>query len=208
MLKRLATIMIRPRETMREILDAAGSRRVIPIVLVASLSAMAGDFDDRSFRHALRQEGYIALIAAVVIIATTLLILGLLYLIAWVAQLIGRQVLEGTGTVADVRAALAWGMVPAIWALLYRIPVLFLVKREHVDFGAEAGFRISRISEGCWTGLLLATLELIAFIWAVIVTSNTLGEAHRFSSWRGLATLAMTCAVPFVIIIAAVLAMR
>ncbi|HEX6178523.1 MAG TPA: YIP1 family protein [Thermoanaerobaculia bacterium] len=204
-MKRLATIMIRPRETMREILDSPGRRWVIPLVLATMISAVAGDFDVAGFRHAMQQKQLVFL-GPVIILVGSLVTIGLVYLFSWVASIIGRKVLEGTGNAADVRAAAAWGLVPAIWALLYRIPAIFLVRRETADFGAGS-FRISRLmAEGCWAGLLMGTLELITFVWVVVLTSNTVGEAHRFSSWRGFATLLMTWSVPLVVLIAGVLA--
>lgn len=203
-MKRLATIMIRPRQTMREVLDAPGGRWVLPIVLITMLSAVIGDFDIHLFRRAIQQK-QILYLAPIILVVGTLVWLAVFYLFSWVAYLIGQKAFEGAGSAADVRAAVAWGVVPAIWALLYRIPAMFFVQRENVDIGAGK-FRISRVmAEGCWTGLLMGVLEFAAFVWTVVLVSNTIGEAHRFSSWRGLATLLMTCAVPLVVLIAGVL---
>ena len=46
------------------------------------------------------------------------------------------------------------------------------------------------------------------FVWCAYAMSNTVGEAHGFSAWHGLGTLAISAIAPFVVILAAVLAMH
>jgi hypothetical protein len=207
-LANLATIMIRPRAVMRRILDAGRDRMIIPLVLLATISAIVGDLHSGE-RRALQVQGWqFALIVVGVLAGVTLLMLALFYLFSWAAFGLGK-VLEGTGSPREVRSAMAWGLAPAIWAMLYRIPSAIFWPRSEGAALKIGDFSLNTGREGmtCLVAAILGLLELTMFVWLVIVTSNTIGEAHRFSSWRGLATLLLVAISPAIIILAAVLAM-
>lgn len=212
MLANVATIMIRPRATMRRILDASRDRMWLPILLLVAVSALAGDSDRHEFDSLLaaaRSHGIPPLLViAGICAAVTVATLFLFYLFAWAAWGIGR-LMEGSGTPRDVRRAVAWGLTPAVWALLYRIPAVFLLPRSDstVRFGEQVRVDPGRLGSGCAAALVFAALELVVLIWCAAVISNTVGEAHRFSSWRGLATVVLTSIAPLIILVAAVLAM-
>jgi len=212
MLANVATIMIRPRATMRRILDAPRDRLWLPILLLVALSALAGDSDRHEFDSLLAAARAHGIPPAVVIlgilVAVTIVTLILFYVFAYAAWAIGR-LMEGTGTPTDLRRAVAWGLVPAIWALLYRVPAVFLLPRSDatVRFGEQVRVDPGRLGSGCAAALIFGALELVILVWCAVVISNTVGEAHRFSSWRGLATVVLTSIAPLIIMIAAVLAM-
>lgn len=205
--RRLGSIMLRPRTTMREILDAP-QRRILPLLLLATLSAFVGNANDNA-RGALAKTPRVWLIVAAALIIAAIVMIGLFYLFAWIAQQAGRF-LEGRGTYADVRTALAWGLAPVIWALLYRIPaaVLGLAQGPGRMKSGPEGFRFDpgQLSGGCALTLAIGLLELATFVWYVVVSSRVLGEAHRFSSLRGFGTLVIVGITPLVITIAAVMA--
>lgn len=212
MLANVATIMIRPRPTMRRILDAPRDRMWVPILLLVALSALAGDSDRHEFDSLLaaaRAHGIsLVLVILGVCLAVAIATFLLFYLFAWAAWGLGR-VMQGSGTPRDVRRAVAWGLVPAVWALLYRLPAVFLLPRSDstVRFGEQVRVDPGRLGSGCAAALVFAALELVIMVWCAVVLSNTVGEAHRFSSWRGLATVLLTSIAPIIIVIAAVLAM-
>src|SRR5688572_752374 len=60
----LASIMIRPRATMRRILDAGRDRMIIPLVLLATVSAILGDVDRSSLEAMRRLPVHPALLVA------------------------------------------------------------------------------------------------------------------------------------------------
>ncbi len=211
MLANLAKILIHPRAVMRRILDEPRDRLWLPIVLLVALSAAAGDSDRHEFESLLaaaRAHGIPAALVVVGILAVVLIVsLIFFYGFAYAAWGIGR-VMEGSGTARDVRRAVAWGLTPAVWALLYRVPAIFLLPRsDSVRFGEKMRLDPGRLGAGCAAALVFAALELVILVWCAVVISNTIGEAHRFSSWRGLATVVLTSIAPFIIVIAAVLAM-
>ena len=207
MLRNLASIMIRPRATLRRILDAGRDRMVIPLVLLAAVSGFISDIDQGSLDALSRQQIPFAVLFIAILVAVSLALLLCFYIVSWAVYWLGK-LMEGTGTPREIRSAVAWGLAPGIWALLYRVPVLIFspqsleTKLKVGDLQIDAG----RTSAGCFMALLLAALEMTVIVWWAVTTSNTIGEAHRFSSTRGFATLLVVLISPFVIVLAAVLA--
>jgi Yip1 domain len=200
-------IMIKPRETLRRILDAGRDRMLIPLVALAAISGFVGDFDRASIDMLRGGRFPPALVIATLILASIAIALIVFYIVSWAVYGIGK-LLEGTGTPSDIRSALAWGLAPLIWALLYRLPIVFFGPRVAMQMGSER-FRIDPglFRSGCLLGVVFGIIELGMLAWCVAVTSNTIGEAHRFSSWRGLATIVLVGISPAIIVAAAVLAM-
>lgn len=213
MLANVATILIRPRAVMRRILDAPHDRLWLVILLLVTLSAMLGDSDRGQFNgmvSAAKAHGipFEALVAAIVA-GVTIVSLGFFFFFSFAAWGIGR-LMEGTGTPRDLRRAVAWGLTPAVWALLYRVPAAFLLPRSDATLGiGDDSLHLDpgSLGTGCAAALLFGVLELVIFVWCIVLSSNTIGEAHRFSSWRGLATVVLTSIAPLIIVLAAVLAM-
>jgi hypothetical protein len=210
-LSRLARVMIKPRSTLRAILDLPRDRMALPLFALAVVSGIFGDLDAPMLQRILEQpRGWqfgLMLAAATVGIAIALVVLAWFY--AWVPVLIGRF-LEGTGGIREIRSALAWGSAPAIWALLYRVPAALWLggtRGSEVHVGGDT-IRIDAgaLSNACGIALIFGLLELLVFVWCLVLLSNTVAEAHRFSPWRGLGTLLLSALVPVVVVVAAVLA--
>ena len=207
--RRLARVVIWPRTTMREILDGSRDRAIVPLLLLATLAAFSGDANN-NVRKGLAATPYAWLIVICALIVSALVMFLAFYLFSWMAYVAGRF-LEGQGSQAAVRSALAWGLAPLIWAILYRIPAALFVPRDTDMIQAgNAAFRINPglMGGGCVLALIFGLLELTTFVAYVVVTSRTLAEAHRYSAWKGLGTLVIVGIAPIVIIIAAVLAIH
>ncbi|MHB0972262.1 MAG: YIP1 family protein [Thermoanaerobaculia bacterium] len=210
----LAAIMVRPRATIRRILDQPRDRMVFPLVLLALLSSSISDYDLGALVAIIRNppSPHLPLIITAALIASVAAGVGLFYFFAWLAAYIGRRI-EGVGTARDLRSALAWGLAPLVWALIFRIPIsVFFAfgdvpKSRTMDVAGERFITNAGVlSHGCAWATLAIVLEMTAFVWWVATASLTVGEAHRFSGWQGLGTLALTAAVPLVIIISLVIA--
>ena len=203
-LRNLATVLVQPRQTMRRILDHPPDRMVIPLVLLALVPACVRDADPAAIRQA---GAIVAAVLACFVVAT----LVLFYLYGWVAAGVGR-LFEGAGSAREVRSALAWGLVPIIGSLVYVIPEKLLLRGQPVkrmQFGRHTfSFDEGLFAHGCGVAFLFLLLKAIVFVWFVYVASQTLAEAHRFSGWRGFATLVLGWLAPAVIVLAAVLAMK
>jgi len=202
---------------MRRILDERADRTVIPLVLLATLSAFAGDLRIADLRGAPEGtfSGPMVLMIASILVIVTLCSVLFFYFLAWIAVPIGRF-LEGEGGTRDVRSALAWGLAPFIAALFYRVPAMFLRPgtlsegRTRVRLGDHTlifGFD-SLAGDGWGLALAFAVLEIGTLLWLLFVISSTLAEAHRFARARGLATLMLALISPLIVIVSALLAFR
>lgn len=210
-LARLASVLFRPRRTMRRILDdGPGQGAVLLLFVLVVISGIAGDFDAAQLQDVLARLGgqQVWLIVGVTVaVFVAMVAVGWFY--AWVPYFIGRF-LGGTGDIRAVRAAVAWGLAPGIWALLYRVPVAVwltpaaaaTVKMRGGGVAFDPGF----LARGCGVALAIVLLELIVFVWCAFVMSNTLAEAHGYSPWQALGTIVLSAIAPMVVMIAAVLA--
>ncbi len=217
-LQTFGSILIFPGGTMRRILADPRKTPVAWLVMAACYSSMLPDID---FEAASEISGMLgpALFAALIgfiCIVVPLMAICLFHALSWIAFMAGRQ-LEGSGTLPEVRAAMAWGLVPVIAALAYRIPVVLL---RAADIGewrtrsllqpGEGSVIVAGSTPAGLAGVIFILLEglfLLAWIW---VTSRCLAEAHQFSSTRGLGTLILTFVLPavavFILVSAAILA--
>lgn len=206
----LAAIMIRPRNTMRRILDAGRDRMILPLVLLVTLSSILGDVNRASLDAMRKAPLPVPFAVMIVAICAGVALIGVLffYVFSWIAFGVSR-LLEGTATAREIRSAMAWGAVPAIWALLYRLPaaVLWPGWESRMRVGSEQlVIKPSLMGMGCIGTVIFMALELAMFVWLLVVASNTLGEANRFSTARGFGTLVLTSISPLLIALAAVLA--
>jgi Yip1 domain len=213
-LRNLATVLVRPRATMARIL--AEPRRGTVLLLLFALAVVSGifgDFDAPMMQQIVHQSGggRVALMVAGVIVGMLVLLTALFWFYSWVPYLAGRF-LGGTGDVHGVRAAIAWGLAPAIWALLYRVPAAIWLAPSvaattmRVRNGAVA-FDPGRFSQGCGVVLAFAIVEFLVFVWCVVVTSHTVAEAHQFSAWHAFGALVIAAVAPLIVMVAAFLAM-
>lgn len=210
-LANLAAVMVKPRPTMRRILDSPGSKMVLPLFLLAVISGIVGDFDGPMMKELVERSGdwQLVLLVIGVCVLVTIALVGLLYLYAWVPFFVGRF-LGGTGDIRGVRAALAWGLAPPIWAMLYRVPAaIWLVSGQTAlrMRNGKVAFDPGMITGGCGVALVLIFLELIVLVWCAVVMSNTVAEAHDYSAPRAFGTLVIAAIAPAVVAVAAFLGM-
>lgn len=205
-LRDLVTILYRPRETIRRILDSGRPRWTWEVIVLASVCS---SFVDPDIRRATGLTLTTRLAVAVFgVIVNAAVWVGLAYLFAWVATLVGRR-LQGEGSVRDVRTAVAWALVPQIWSILYRAPASFYLSNMVRETNDHPALLLDFIRQGgCSAVIVLLTLQVLLYAWIVFLGSVTIGEALRFSPWRGLATLAITSVIPIVIGVAAFIATR
>lgn len=209
---RLAQILIHPREVMRDILAQPRDRAAIPIVLASGLISSLGDANVPEANRAISTYSIPLIIAAVagLIVLASVISIAIFYVFGVIATYIGRF-FEGTGDMRRVRSALAWGLAPMIWSVIYRLPLAFVLEGGPGRFRAAGNDNFvldpGRLASGCGAAILVTSLELAVISWCVYVSSNTLGEAHGFSSMRGFATYLLSVASPIVVVLAAVLTM-
>ncbi|RUT44463.1 YIP1 family protein [Paenibacillus anaericanus] len=183
-------IWIRPRETMRRILNEPNNvDQVIVLLLVGGFiyglnqSVLKNSGDSTSLWSLLLSLTFATIIGAIIYY---FVIGGLFY---WVGKLLG-----GTGSYRDVRLSLAYAYIPSVITLVTWIPSLILFGKE--NFTSETPRMDSSI------GLLIIFLifgiiEFIIGIWSVFIFLKCLGEAHRFSAWKAL----LTFILPFILLV-------
>ena len=208
----LISILYRPRETMRRILDSGRPRWGVQVVMLAAVCASVNNAATASLPDAdLPQIRVTSLIAIVGLgmIGEAIAWAILLYIVAWIATPIGR-LLGGTAKVADLRAALGWGMTPVVWSPIYRIPLLIFASGLHIgpkpDVHKAAFDFISR--GGCSIIVVYLFLQAIFAIACFVVASFTVAEAQRFSTQKGFVNVIVTLLLPLLVTFAAVFTLR
>jgi hypothetical protein len=205
----LVTILYRPSATMRRILDNARDRWTIQIVILALVCATVNDTDVRRLADVLPGLTLTSIItlALAMIIGIGLMWVAFLFLAALLVKYTGRA-FGGTGTARDIRAALAWAMVPVVWSLIYRIPVALYQSRLPLGPNTSPREMIlgSMDAGGCSVAVVFLALQLIFFVWCVVIAAATVAEAHHVPIEKGAAILAVSLIIPPAVILAAALA--
>ena len=205
----LIGILVRPTSTMRRILDQDRLWWVIPIVLLALVSESLEGLDLGGLSEAFGSihPAVLALMILGLVALAGLIALALFGALAGVATLVGRYLLEGKGTYREVLTALAWGLGPIAISLLYKIPLMLIGGFGRGSVAHVSGDHFSWSASGLATGnwgwaIVSGLLEILFFGWFVVVSSQTVGVAHRFSGWHGFACLLLTWISPALILLA------
>ncbi|HEX3581650.1 MAG TPA: YIP1 family protein [Thermoanaerobaculia bacterium] len=204
-LRDLATVLVQPQQTMRRVLEG-GDRWTIQVVILAFVCSSVGDANPRVLAETLPGLGWSALaVVALSLVVGSLTWVIALWLLGWIAGFVARKI-GGTAKMSDVRAAMAWGLVPVIWSLVYRIPLAIFVSRFHANPNINvARTLIDFASTGALSIVIVfLALQLLFAAWSVWVGSFCLAEAEQFSPLTGLGVIAITFSIPFVIAAAAV----
>jgi hypothetical protein len=187
------SIWIRPRATIRRILDTDPTRYVL---ILAGLTGVA-----RALTRATRRNaGDVLSLPAILGFALILGPVGGIFLLYLIAALVAStgKLFGGVGKASEIRTAIAWGGVPALFGSLLWIPQIALIGDEIFK---ENTPRLTS-STGLVTFLIAsAAIELIASLWSFVTIVKCVGEAHRFSAWRALGSLLLS-GVVFVLAIA------
>lgn len=211
-LKYLVTILYRPRATMRRIL-ASPQRWSVEVVILAAVCALYSDADLRRAGEMLPQLQFktvpLAAILVLSIIANAISWLLIWLLISLIAFGVGR-LLEGRATMSDVRAALAWALVPTIWSPIWRVPAMILARGLHagptIDMHRELVDFLAR--GGCSLLVVFVFLQLFFELACVVLACFTVAEAEKFSTQKGFVAIASTLVLPVMVILAAVFSFR
>ena len=206
----LITILYRPRETMRRILDSS-NRWVVQVTILAAVCSDVNNIDASRVREVLPQAMVMPVLAVVALglVIDALSWVILVFILAWIAMGIGRF-LGGTAPARDIRAAMAWALVPAIFSPLYRIPSVIAAHGLH--FGPRVNVREGLLNflshGGCSLIVIYLFVQILFELAVVVLASFTVAEAQRFSTQKGFVNVAATLALPVTVILAAVFTFR
>ncbi|MDQ6800542.1 MAG: YIP1 family protein [Acidobacteriota bacterium] len=209
-LEDLVTILYRPRETMRRILDRP-DRWSLQIVFLAFVCASVNQIDAR---HLAEIFPAIHILTALTTVGLGIIVGGFfwiaaLFVLSWIATPIGR-LLGGAGTVRDVRAALAWSIVPIIWSPIYRLPLVLLGIGANINDNVSGRQAVLDFVSrgGCSILVLFFGFQLLFAIACLVLASFTIAEAQRFSTQKGFLNAVIIFALPMTLIAAAIFTMR
>jgi len=210
-LKDLVTILYQPRETMRRILDRP-DRWSLQVVFLAFVCASVNNIDPR-FLSDIPDIPRVGLFTALVlmvlaIVGGALVWIATLFILGWIATPVGR-LMEGQGTQRDVRAALAWAIVPIIWSPIYRLPLVLLSLGQNIERNPTPRKLLDFVSHGgCSIVVLFFGFQLLFAIACVILASFTIAEAQKFSTQKGFVNAVITIALPLMVLFAAIFTLR
>ena len=172
------SMWVRPRATMRQILDS-DPRRMVHVL--ALLAGMTGSLQAHI---PVPVSGMIPLYGIFILKMVIGALGGLLflYLFGFLLRVTGRW-LDGQGDFVAVRAAIAWASIPKIWSALLFLPLIVYLGQEALNIDA-----VTLIWEpgGLLLMLPIGLIAIVAGVWSFVVLLKCLAEAHRFSAWHAL----------------------
>ncbi len=189
-------MFVRPRQTMRQILDGDSTRFVVLLAMLGGVLTVL----DRASIDGMGDRIPVSTIFAMAIPIGVLVGLIMLYLGGAVIQWTGSW-FGGRGTAAEVRAALAWGRMPFYWAGLLWLPYLGF-------FGGEVFMgEMPSVEAQPWLLFVLinlAVLEMGMGIWGRVTLVLAVAVAQRFPAWKSLGSivLAMVLVVAPLVVLA------
>jgi len=184
------SIWIKPRETIRRIVDSDPSYRVLLLTALAGI----GQALDRASTRNTGDDLSLPVILVICLVAGPIGSIISLYiggaLLRWIGSWFGGQ-----ASSEEVRAAMAWSSVPVILSYVLWIPELVL-------FGEEMFTSVTpRIEANPALAFLLlgfAVIQLILAVWSLVLLLKCLGEVHEFSAWKALAVILVAGLILFV----------
>ena len=204
-LRDLATVLVQPQQTMRRVLDGS-DRWTMQVVILAFICASVGDANPNALTEVLPGLGWSALaVIAVSLVVGSLTWVVALWLFAWIAGFVARK-LGGVANMPDVRAAMAWGLTPVIWSIVYRIPLTMFASRLPMKPNISVTTAIIEFAGKGWLSIVIVflALQLLFAAWCVWVASLCLAEAEQLPPLKSFAAIAIALGTPFVFVAAAV----
>jgi hypothetical protein len=185
-----------PRATIQRIVDTNPKRLVL---LWAAIGGLVGTLNRASGRSTgdtleLPVILLIAVVAGPIFGILSLFVSGAL--LRWTGRWIG-----GAASQEQIRAAIAWGLVPFLWVSLMWIPELLFFGKEM--FTTETP-RMNAAPTLAFVLLGMVIVEFVGVVWTFVVHLKCLGQVQGFSAWRALGNLLLAgvvLVVPLLLIV-------
>ena len=184
------SMWLKARATVRQKLDTDPTRHVLLLAMLGGASAQSANSacafpEELAFR--------LASLFGLMLLGAMLMVLWL-YIAGWLIGLTGRSV-GGVASALECRTALALCFIPGLWIA----PINLLFGLYYVALGREAIFVPERNKPPAdladqfalmpsWMWAVMA-IGIIVALWQLVITCQSVGEAHQFSSLRGLGAL-------------------
>lgn len=185
------SMWVRPRRTVRQIIDTDPRRLLVLLGMIAAIATAI----DRTSAKSMGDKYPLWAIVGIPILLSPLTGLVYIYVYGALLRWTGRWI-GGQATPAAMRAAVAWPHVITAWTLPLWIPLLALYGREMFTSHTPV------MDANPGPLLVIWLVDLVAICWFAVVFLKSVGEAHGFSAWKALANVVIAAAV----LVAAVLA--
>ncbi len=196
------SMWVRPRKTMRQILDENKNAPDSKIFVVVLLFAVVLTINTMLQNSAtLTERIQTSVILAAVALGLIFFAAGFLYVLAFVFKWSGR-ILGGQASTREVLLALTWSNIIAVWMVALIIPSYLIFGQElfpKSQFGFEmlnsisdpdALFQILSTQQSTTQAepsimlQIIQSVITIMVIWAIVAFLKCLAEAQRFGTWR------------------------
>jgi hypothetical protein len=175
------TMWIKPRQTIRRIIDSDPQHQVILLAILVGIAQVLGQSSSRNLGDKLS----LPIIFLVCGVAGPIVGIVLIYVVGALMHWIGSR-FGGQASPAEVRAAYVWSSVPTIWSQILWIPQFALFGR---DLFTSATPRIAAVPFLVFVLLGFLGIQMAIALWAFVLLVICLSEVHRFSVWRAFATI-------------------
>lgn len=182
----LLRVSIEPRATIRRVIDRNPRHLVYPLTCIAGFFQVIGQASTANWGDSM-SLGQILAIAAIggAIGGVIGLFVGAM-LLRWTGRWLG-----GTGSLEQLRAAVAWSNVPVVIAGLLWLPAVAIA--DEYLFHSQQTTAINGLTIVYL--MLTGIAEAAASVWGLVVLCQCVGEVQGFSAWRGLANTLLASAV-------------
>jgi hypothetical protein len=192
------TIWIRPRPTIRRIVDTDPTRGVVLLAMLAGVDRL---LDRMSLRNAGDQMDFPAILLTAAVAGPIAGIVGV-----WLSALLLRWTghwIEGAGSLTAIRAAVAWAGVPVTASLAVWVLDLTLIGREMFTSDTP---RLDATPFLALTVIASGVMQFVLALWSIWLFVVCLAEVQRFSAWKAIGNALLAGLVIFIPLLALVLA--
>lgn len=170
------SIWVRPRQTIRQLIEYKVSHRLILLSFLYGLISMLGNPVYMQKSPSFPLFLLFSIILAIPVGYITFNIGGFLIFVS-------GKLIKGKGTFKQIRTALCWSYVPFIISGILT-PIFW-----NTVFSANQVEASPSIPQMSTSQLVIGLINCIILIWGLIVRSKALGEVQGFSAWKALLNL-------------------
>ena len=183
-------IWIKPRETIRYIINTNPTKYVFIIAMVYGMLEFLNKAIEKNYGESM---SLVSIFIQSIVFGSLLGILALFInaaLIKWTGKWIG-----GKANFDEIMAAIAWGIVPLLTGVIILYIPLFIF------FGKDLFINEIVFQPNSFKTIFLiifGVIEIIALIWTIIVFLKCLSEVQGFSVWKALGNTLLAFLVVFI----------
>ncbi|WP_394188171.1 YIP1 family protein [Paenisporosarcina quisquiliarum] len=183
------SIWLSTRKTIRYVLENKSLKYAL---IIAAIAGIPNGFNALGELSSTLNFQLGVLILASLVIGPFLSLLGV-GLSSLIFTFVGKW-MGGVGTFGEMAKAMGVVTIPAIWLSPY------FILSSVITYNGNQVDPLSGISASMIIWMIFSALIMIIYsIWMIVIQSQSIGEVHQFSSWRGFATLMIPAIVFFII---------